>query len=73
MLRNIILSADDELIHEATEKAARERTSLNELFRVWLWEYVNAESQASQFDALMQSMGYVQAGRTFRRDDMNDR
>jgi hypothetical protein len=73
MLRNIIVSADDDLIRNAQENATREQTTLNELFNVWLWEYVNAESRASQFDALMQSIEYVQPGRSFSRDEMNER
>ena len=72
-MRNIIVSADDDLIRNAQENATREQTTLNELFNVWLWEYVNAESRASQFDALMQSIEYVQPGRSFSRDEMNER
>lgn len=73
MLRSIIFNVDEELIRKAREKAARERISLNESFGAWLWEKAKADSCASQFDALMQSMDYVRAGQTFRRDEMNER
>nr|WP_211341970.1 hypothetical protein [Chlorobaculum thiosulfatiphilum] len=73
MLKNITMSADEELIRKAREKAQRERTTLNETFRGWLQQYVNAEARAKEFDALMQSLDYVKPGRTFSREEMNER
>jgi hypothetical protein len=72
MLREITFSADDDLIRKAQEKAANEHTSLNELFRVWLMQYVNDESRARVFDSLMLSLAHVRSGRTFSRDEMNE-
>jgi hypothetical protein len=73
MLRAITFSAHDDLIRKAQEKAEREQTSLNELFRVWLKQYVNDETRAREFDLLMLSMDHVRSGRTFSRDEMNER
>jgi len=73
MLKNITLSADEELIRKAREKAQREHTTLNETFRGWLRQYVNAEARAREFDALMQSLDYVRPWRTFSREEMNER
>jgi hypothetical protein len=36
MLKNITLSADEELIRKAREKAQKEHTTLNASFRQWL-------------------------------------
>lgn len=73
MLKNITMSADEELIRKAREKAQREHTTLNETFRGWLRQYVSAEARAKEFDALMQTMEYARAGRTFSREEMNER
>ena len=73
MLREIAFSADDDLIRKAQEKAASEHTSLNVLFRVWLMQYVNDETQAREFDALMLSMDHVRSGRNFSKKEMNER
>ncbi len=73
MLKNITLSADEELIRKAREKALREHTTLNASFRKWLESYVSAEARARNFDDLMHSMSYVQAGKKFTREEMNER
>jgi hypothetical protein len=73
MLKNITLSADEELISKAREKALREKTTLNETFRGWLREYVNVETRVRNFDELMQSLSYVRPGRKFSRKEMNAR
>ncbi|UZJ41426.1 hypothetical protein OO006_13975 [Prosthecochloris sp. SCSIO W1101] len=73
MLKNITLSADEELIRKAREKAQREQTTLNASFRKWLRQYVNAEARARDFDELMQSLAYVRPGRKFSREEMNER
>ena len=36
--------------------------TLNASFRKWLRQYVRAEARAGDFDELMQSLAYVQAG-----------
>lgn len=72
-MRNITLSADDVLIEEARRRAARENTSLNELFREWLARYVAQPYAAEQYGALMDRLAHVNAGATFTRDEMNER
>ena len=73
MLKNITLSADEECIRKAMEKAQCEQTTLNDVFRKWLRQYVNAEAWAKDFDELMQSLVYVRPGRKFGRDEINER
>jgi len=43
-MRNITMSADDQLIDRARKKAARENTTLNERLRRWLEQYVGQRS-----------------------------
>lgn len=72
-MRNITLSADDALIHRAREKALREDVTLNALFRQWLRRYVGQETRAERYRGLMDEIAHVDAGRTFSRDDLNER
>ncbi len=73
MAKNITLSADDILIKLAREKAQRENTSLNQLFRGWVKKYVNRDKIDDEYDSLMETMADVKAGRKFSRDEMNAR
>ncbi len=74
-MKNITLSADERLIEAARARAREERTTLNEQFRRWLDEYVGRRQQA---DAAMTTIKALQGkystgGRTFTRDEMNER
>ena len=71
-MRNITLSADDQLIERARKKAATENTTLNERFRRWLAQYVG-EAGAADHRRLMKDLKHVRAGRKFSRDESNER
>jgi len=73
MLKNITLSADEQLIKKAREKARRENTTLNENFRQWLKRYVMSDQEQFNYDELMDSLSYVNPGRKFSRDELNER
>ncbi len=75
MLRNVTLSAEDLLIARAREKAGAAQTTLNVEFRKWLAEYAGAQDSAAvgRFRDVMQQFGAVDAGRSFTRDEMNER
>jgi hypothetical protein len=73
MLKNITFSAEEDLIRRARERAAAERTTLNDEFRRWLEKYVERPETAQAFDELMALFQYVQPGRKFDRDEMNER
>ena len=75
MLRNITLSADDQLIARAREKAGAAQTTLNVEFRKWLESYAAAQDDVavSRFRDVMQQLGQVDAGRSFTRYEMNER
>lgn len=73
MQKNVTLSAEKELIRKAREKAQRERTTLNAEFRKWLQRYVSTDKRSINFEALMGSLSYANSGRSFNRDEMNER
>ncbi|MBD3290522.1 hypothetical protein GF337_17085 [candidate division KSB1 bacterium] len=73
MLKNITLSADENLIKKAREKAREEHTTLNDNFRRWLKRYVTSGSNKSNYDDLMNDLNYVNPGRKFSRDELNER
>lgn len=75
MLRNITLSADEQLIARAREKAGVAQSTLNAEFRKWLAAYAGAQDDAAvaRFRDVMAQLAHVDAGRAFTRDEMNER
>lgn len=75
MLRNITLSADEQLIARAREKAVAAQTTLNVEFRKWLATYAAQQDDVAvaRFRQVMKQLGQVDPGRTFTRDEMNER
>ena len=74
-MKKITLSADERLIEAARERAHAEHTTLNEQFRLWLANYARREQQAEEAMAVVRELrGKVRTGgRTFTRDEMNER
>lgn len=73
MLKNITLSADEKLIKKAREKSQREHTTLNENFRKWLRRFINSDKNNFNYDKLMENLKYVNPGRKFKREELNER
>ena len=73
MLKNITFSADEDLIRRARERAAADNTTLNDEFRCWLEKYASRVETAQAFAELMDQFAYAQPGRTFSREEMNER
>ena len=71
-MKNITLSADEELIQRAREKARKERTTLNGLFRKWLSRYVGRVRAEAEYAELMEGLSYACSGRSFSRDELNE-
>ncbi len=74
-VKNITLSADEDLIDAARERARADHTTLNEQFRLWLGDYVQRQNRA---DAAMSVIAELRrnvrtGGRKFTRDEMNER
>lgn len=70
---NITLAAQEHLIERARIVARSRHTTLNAAFQQWLLEYTSKASDAGDYDALMSRLGHVRAGKSFTRDEMNDR
>jgi hypothetical protein len=72
-MKNITLSADEQLIEQARLLAKSRHKTLNAMFREWLQQFTARSGGTQEFDALMKRLKHVQAGRRFSRDEMNER
>jgi hypothetical protein len=72
-MKNITLSADEDLIEQARIVARAQRKTLNEAFRDWLREFTAQSGNVQQVETLMKRLSHVKAGRRFTRDEMNER
>jgi predicted transcriptional regulator len=72
-MKNVTLSADENLIEKARLVARSHHSTLNAAFRQWLEDYVARSGAAGDFDDLTARLGHVDAGRRFSRDEMNER
>ena len=61
------------MIEAARIRAREERSTLNELFRAWLARYANRGRGRDDLEDLYRRLGEVEAGRSFTRDEMNER
>ncbi len=78
MLKNITLKAEEALVRRAEEKAKHEHVSLETIFQRWLLCYVNYDYTkqdriSGDYETLMEQLSYAQAGRSFSRDELNER
>jgi hypothetical protein len=73
-LRNITLSAEEELIDRARKKADARKTTLNNEFRVWLAKYgEEAPLTVEDIDRILEPFSGVFDGHRFNREELNDR
>jgi hypothetical protein len=77
-MRNITLSANEQLIDQARDKAQQSKTTLNAEFRKWLQQYIQTDAdkkrRVQNYKALMNDFsGVSTAGKIFSRDEMNER
>ncbi len=73
-MRNITLSADENLIEAARLRARADNSTLNEEFRRWLAEYAQPHARMQRYDEVMaQLRGRLRVGRKLTRDEMNER
>ena len=73
MKKNVTLSAEERWIDAARRKAVAEGTSLNDLFRRWIESYAQQSVSEASYAALMQRLSHANPGRSFDRDEMNER
>ena len=72
-IRNITLSAEEDALRKAREKASREGKSLNVKFREWLNRYISPQDYSKNYEKIMKSLKHVSPGGKFSRDEANER
>jgi len=76
-MKNITLSAQDDLIDKARRIAANRDISLNVMFREWLEELNNSQAQditdEDRLKDLWKRTSYAKVGRKLSREEMNER
>lgn len=72
-MKNVTLSADEDLIKQAHLVARARHTTLNAAFREWLVQFNAQAGNSKELDAAMRRLRHVNAGRRFTRDEMNER
>ena len=72
-MKNVTLSADEDLIEQARLVARSQRRTLNAAFREWLLQFTAQAGNGQEVDALMLRLRHVAPGRRFSRDEMNER
>ncbi|HLX86603.1 MAG TPA: hypothetical protein VKR59_22080 [Terriglobales bacterium] len=72
-MKNITLSAEENQIELGRETAREENRTLNDAFREWLEWYISRRVTRRQVDTLYEKLRYVDAGRKFTREEMNER
>jgi hypothetical protein len=73
LVKNITLSADENLIEQARQAAAEQHTTLNAAFREWLEQFSGRARRAREFDEFMERMKYFSVDRKYTRDELNER
>ncbi len=72
-VRNITLSAEEDLIERARLRAAHEKKTLNAAFREWLERYAGRDTGSLEYAELMRRLGHVRSSGRVTRDAMNER
>jgi hypothetical protein len=72
-MRNITLSAEENLIEQARLVAQTRHTTLNAAFRDWLEQYAAQAGGGAAVDALMRRLRHVRSSGPYTRDEMNER
>jgi hypothetical protein len=74
-MKNVTLSADDDLIEKARSVAHSRHTTLNAAFREWLAQFAasDGEAAAMRYRELMKDLRHIHSGGPYTRDEMNER
>jgi hypothetical protein len=72
-MKNVTLSAEEQLIEQARLVARSQHKTLNQAFREWLAQYASQAGSGPEFDSLMRRLRHVRAGRRFTREERNER
>ena len=73
-MKNITLSADENLIERARQIARDQQRTLNDAFREWLLQFTDQTGKGEEYDALMKRLRQtVRLRGPYTRDEMNER
>lgn len=73
-MKNITLSAEEQLIEAARARARASQTTLNEEFRRWLAAYARPDETSRRYAETMTALqGQLRVGRKLSRDEANER
>jgi len=73
LVKNVTLSAQEELIEQARLVAKSQHKTLNAAFREWLEQYAAQAGAGAAVDALMRRLKHVRSAGPYTRDEMNER
>lgn len=72
-MKNVTLSADENLIEQARLVAQARRTTLNAAFREWLEQYAAQAGGGAAIESLMRRLRHIKSSGPYTRDEMNER
>ena len=72
-MKNVTLSADENLIEQARLVARSQHKTLNGAFREWLERYAGTAASRAEYERLMKRLSHVESARSYSRDEMNAR
>jgi hypothetical protein len=72
-MRNITLSADPRQIELARTRARLNSTTLNELFRAWIADYVSDNKIETDVKRILGEFKHFRAGKMPTREELNER
>jgi hypothetical protein len=73
-MKNITLSADEDLIARARHTAQSQHKTLNAAFREWLEDFVAKSGNLAEYHQLMERLRRrVRSSGPYTRDEMNER
>jgi predicted transcriptional regulator len=71
-METITLTVDKSLLEEAQKVAEEQQVTREAVLNEWLHRSLGAE-RVRKYDQLMERLKYVNAGRKFTREEMNER
>ena len=72
-MKNVTLSADEDLIEKARAMLERNGRTLNAAFREWLTHFTASEGDTHSYRTLMKQMRHIDAGGHYTREELNER
>ena len=74
-MKNITLSAEEELIEQARQLARAQKRTLNDAFREWLVQFTQQAGKAGgiRFALMKRLRRTVRSASAYTRDEMNER